>query len=281
MGNNVIAGWRSCRVAKFSPYATSPPRYLPLNWVAFLLLSCMLLLSCSNRSQTLDRIQADGVMRVGLDPTFPPFENGDGGLHGIDVDLARAIGREMGVEIEFVLFGYDGLYDALLIDRCDILISALIIDDTKTKEFAYSDPYFNAGQFIVTHESNRSINRLTDLEGQKVAVETGSAGHVEAISAQNRVRNLTILTYPTPDDAMWPVLQQELPAALIDQVNARLYIQTHPSLSLVEEPLTVEPYAVVTRKDDDSLLNEINLVLENLQSTGEIDQIIGQWIGSP
>ena len=95
----------------------------------------------------------------------------------------------MGVEIEFVLFGYDGLYDALLIDRCDILISALIIDETKTKEFAYSDPYFNAGQFIVTHESNRSIKSLADLEGQTVAVETGSAGHVEAISAQNRVRN--------------------------------------------------------------------------------------------
>ena len=100
-------------------------------WLILILLVGLACSGCTGRAQTLDRILADGVIRVGLDPTFPPFENGDGGLHGIDVDLANAIGRELGVEVEFVLFGYDGLYDALLIERCDILLSALIVDETK------------------------------------------------------------------------------------------------------------------------------------------------------
>ncbi len=248
----------------------------------FILITSFFLLfsGCTSRSQTLDRIQADGVIRVGLDPTFPPFENGDGGLHGIDIDLANAIGREMGIEVEFVLFGYDGLYDALLIDQCDVLISALIIDETKTKDFAYSEPYFNAGQFLVLHTDSAAVNSLTDFEGKTVSVETGSAGHVAAISAQNRVRDLRIQTLPTPDDAMWTVLQQETAGALVDQVNARLYIQTHPGLTLAPEPITVEPYAIVVRKDDDDLLDELNRVLDRLTSSGELEQIVGQWIGT-
>ncbi len=248
----------------------------------FILITSFFLLfsGCGNRSQTLERIRADGVIRVGLDPTFPPFENGDGGLHGIDIDLANAIGRELGVSVEFVLFGYDGLYDALLIDQCDILISALIIDETKTKDFAYSEPYFNAGQFLVVHEETTGVNSLTDFEGKTVSVETGSAGHVAAISAQNRVRDLSIKTLPTPDDAMWTVLQQETAGALIDQVNARLYMQSHSRLSLVAEPITVEPYAIVVRKDDDELLSEINQIIETLSFSGELQDIIDAWIGS-
>ncbi|MEM7803191.1 MAG: transporter substrate-binding domain-containing protein, partial [Chloroflexota bacterium] len=74
----------------------------------------------ANDEDAWESIAASGRIRVGLDPTFPPFENGDTGeLHGIDVDLARAIGRELGLEIDFVYHGYDGLYDALQTGQVD------------------------------------------------------------------------------------------------------------------------------------------------------------------
>ena len=249
-----------------------------LVWLSWLCLIGIALFGCRGDNQTLDRIQADGVIRVGLDPTFPPFENGDGGLHGIDVDLAEAIGRELGVRVEFVLFGYDGLYDALQIGRCDILLSALIVDVTKTKDFTYSEPYFNAGQFLVLREDQNETTELADFEGKTLSVETGSAGHVTAISAQNRVRDLGIKTFPTPDDAMWTVLQGETDGAIIDQVNAKLYAQTHSGLVLAPNPVTVEPYAIVTRKDDGALQRELDRILVGLEQSGELNSIVSRWL---
>ena len=255
-----------------------------LNFFALLALCCLILFGCGPSGETLERIQAEGVMRVGLDPTFPPFENGDSGtLEGIDVDLANAIGRDMGVRIDFVYLGYDGLYDALLIDQTDVLISALVIDPAKTKDFAYSDPYFNVGQVMVIREDSplngtSGSADLTDLEGKTVSVETGSEGHVEAIAAKNLVRDLAITTLPTPADAMWVVLQGEADAALIDQVNARLYIQGQPDLTYAQQPITVEPYGIVTRKGDSRLLSELNQILEDLNESGELEQIISKWL---
>ncbi|MEM8857936.1 MAG: transporter substrate-binding domain-containing protein [Chloroflexota bacterium] len=244
-----------------------------------LILYFTLLTGCGS-SETLDRIQADGVIRVGLDPTFPPFENGDYGvLEGLDVDLANLIGREIGVEVEFVLLGYDGLYDALLIEQCDILISALVIDPAKQKDFAFSKPYFNAGQYLFVHETNPDITSLIDLEGKSIAVETGSAGQVEAISTKNSLKDLQIQTLSTADDALWTVLQLENDAALVDQVNGRLYLQQQPVLEMILNPVTVEPYAIVTRKADSALLNEMDRILANLLPSDEWKQVENKWLG--
>src|SRR5262245_44631595 len=78
---------------------------------------------CQGReAQRWEQIQENGVLRVGLDPTYPPFETADDGeLRGLDVDLARALAAELGLEVQFVYFGYDGLYDALLSNQVDVL----------------------------------------------------------------------------------------------------------------------------------------------------------------
>ncbi|MEM9775236.1 MAG: ABC transporter substrate-binding protein [Chloroflexota bacterium] len=250
-----------------------------ISFFILLTLTFILLTGCGS-SETLDRVQANGVIRVGLDPTFPPFENGDYGvLEGLDVDLANVIGRELGVNVEFVLLGYDGLYDALLIDQCDILISALAIDPAKQKDFAYSEPYFNAGQYLFVHESNQIVVTTSDLEGTRLAVETGSAGHVEAIAIKNSIPEIDLITLPTPDDALWTVLQLENDAALVDQVNGRIYLQQQPTLEMIDNPITVEPYAVVTRRADGALLNEINDILEKLLISDEWIAIEEKWLG--
>lgn len=218
-------------------------------------------------------------MVVGLDPTFPPFENGDTGeLHGIDVDLARAIGEQLGVEVRFSYLGYDGLYDALATEQVDVLLSALVIDLGKTKDFAYTRPYFNAGQFLVVHRETADIETQDDLGGRVVAVELGSEGHVQAIQWERRVPNLTIQPVNTPDDALWLVLQKEADAAVVDQVSGRLYIRNAPELQLLEEPITVEPYAAVVRIDNQTLLEKLDNTLADMEESGELDAIIARWL---
>ena len=73
-------------------------------------------------------IQQTGMLRVGMDASYPPFEEIDettGELRGYDVELAREIGRRLGLEVQFVNIGFDGLYDALITKKVDAVISAL------------------------------------------------------------------------------------------------------------------------------------------------------------
>src|SRR5215211_9463241 len=83
-------------------------------------------------------IQKRGVLRVALDPTYPPFDTLiDGNPAGYDVTLANAIAADLGVRAEFHTLALDTLYDALASDQVDVLISALPFIYERQKEVRY------------------------------------------------------------------------------------------------------------------------------------------------
>ena len=87
------------------------------------------------------RVQLSGVLRVGLDASYPPFEYIDGEtgeIVGYDVDLARLIGKELGVEVELINAGFDGLYPALKMGRFDCVISGFPYDPLLTRDVGFS-----------------------------------------------------------------------------------------------------------------------------------------------
>ncbi len=242
-----------------------------------LLLLLLLLTACRAESGTWQRIQQDGILRVGLDPTYPPFEIGDeNGLHGIDVDLAESIAREMGLgDVEFVWIGYDGLYDGLLTGKVDLLISALIIVPSQMDDFAYSTPYFDAGERLIVPQQSPIIS-MDDLNS--VAVELGAQGHVEALAWQKTVPTLEIQPYNTAEEALTAVLEKNTDGVVMDGINGRLFLQSHPDLRIRPAPVTMEPFAIVVRKDDQTLLKELNDVLEILGKNGRLDEILAKWL---
>lgn len=249
--------------------------------IGLLLIFSLLLTACGGQEDTWQSVQDSGVLKVGLDPTYPPFEvfNGEE-VVGIDADLATALAEELGVEVEFVHFGYDGLYDALLTKQADILISALVVTPERMKDFTYSEPYFNAGENLIVRDSETEIEGMADLNGSSLSVELGSQGHLQASEWERKLPNLTILPFNTPDEALTAVLDKKADAALIDHISGRLFIKEQPGLRRIEEPITVEPYAIVLRAEDNQLLDVINNSLERLQNSGELNKIKEEWLGS-
>ncbi len=84
---------------------------------AALALTLALLVTTAAEAQppsSLARVRATGQLRVGLDATYPPFGIAEGGeFSGFDVDLAQAIGKDLGVRIELVNASFDGIFPAL------------------------------------------------------------------------------------------------------------------------------------------------------------------------
>src|SRR5690348_14542180 len=105
------------------------------------------LVAAVNASSALARVRASGSLVVGIDATYPPFGIAEGGdFSGFDVDIARAIARELGVKAELVNASFDGVFPALQNGRFDVVVSAVTITPERSVTLLFSDPYIAAGQ---------------------------------------------------------------------------------------------------------------------------------------
>jgi polar amino acid transport system substrate-binding protein len=258
--------------------------------ISFLSLFLLILLSaagCRRPDPFLERVQAAGVLRVGLDPSWPPFEyvDDEGEIAGLDVDLARAIGRELAVEVHLVPSGWEGLYGALFAGQFDAIISALPYDPWRTEEAAYSISYFNAGPVIVV-ASGVSVGDPAPAEvlaGRTVHVEYGSEGDVQARRLRKRMPNLEIVTHDTAQEALGATelaaaSGASLDVAIVDAVTARLAIRAGAALRIVGEPLYDEAYVVAVHPDAESLRQAIDRALLDMRESGELQMLIERWL---
>ena len=249
---------------------------------SLLLVTC--LVGCREQDPFLGRVQEAGVLRVGLDPSWPPFESVDaqGEMVGLDVDLARAIGDRLGVEIALVPSGWEGLYGALFAGQFDAIISALPYDPWRTKEAAYSISYFNAGPVIVAHagvdSQGDAIERAGDLAGRTVHVEYGSEGDVQARRLLKKMPDIRIVTHATAQEALAAALADPDSAAIADAVTARLTIRGKAGLQIVGEPLYDESYVIAVHPDAISLQKAIDRALIEMRESGELDALLDRWL---
>jgi polar amino acid transport system substrate-binding protein len=228
--------------------------------------------------ETWARIQREGVMRVGLDPSFPPFEVDNAGqIAGYDVDLAHALAERWGVTVQLVPIHFDGLIDGLLVEQYDAIISAYPYDPRLTQDVAYSEPYFNAGQVLVVREGETAITGVVALAGRRLAVEWGSGGDVEARRLAQRIRDLEIVPFETPAAALDGLRAGQADAALVDAISAYGYIGKSGGVRIVGEPLTDERYIIAVRPDSRQLLKEIDEALIDFRRAGLFEQLRAKW----
>ena len=227
----------------------------------------------------LAEIQRRGMLRVGLDASFPPFEAIDskGQIVGFDVDLAQAIAADLAVELELVNIGFDGLYDALLARRADVIISGLPYDPRWTEDVAYTVNYFNAGQVLVMPKAE-AISAIEDLAGRTVAIEWGSQADMEGRRLARDLPDLTLLRQATAAEAITAVLNGQADAAIVDAVSGlsvaanEIKIVTH---------LTDEWYAAAVHIESQALLEVINQTLTRLEESGQMAEIQARWLRGP
>lgn len=235
--------------------------------------------------RSLERIFAQGVMRVGMDPSFPPFENvhGEtGAIEGFDVDLAWALGKALGdVRPEFISIGFDGLYDALWARRVDLLISALPVDFLLTEDVAYSRPYFNAGLRLLVRADVPEVRGVEDLAGHRLGVEWGSEGDLKGRELRQRLPGLELHPYVSAEEAFSALVRGEVDALLLEGVAALQYAGRSPDVVLLDVLLTDQPYAVAVHPKDRALLRAVNRALDRLEEEGTLRALQEKWFGSP
>lgn len=260
----------------------SKPAFLAILALAAIALAAWFVLARLGREgdETWARIQREGLIRVGMDASWPPFEYIDeptGQIVGLDVDLARAIGQRLGVQVELVNVGFDSLYDALYVGRFDAIISALPYDPLLYGDVAYSISYFNAGQVLVVRSDERGISEAKGLSGMRLGVELGSEGDVVGRQLQKKTEGLSLQTYVAPQDVLRALKEGEVEAAIVDAVSAYQFIAAEGGVQVVGDPLTDELYVIAVRLDSPLLLKAINEALVEMREDGALERLQEQW----
>jgi ABC-type amino acid transport substrate-binding protein len=218
-----------------------------------------------------------GVMVVGVDASFPPFavDNGEG-LYGLDIDLANALGAEMGIPVRFVNMGYDGLYDAVIDGQVDVVISALLVNPARTQEVRYTRPYFDNGLTLIT-DVDSPIDRMAHLPLYSLALEYGSAAQAQARFWLRQLEPFDVLPYELPQYALDAVRLGHADAALVDTTSYYLYQSEHPDWQSEENRYDNAFYSIAIRIDRDETWYWVDKSVESLQANGRLAEIIDRW----
>ncbi|MGQ9676704.1 MAG: basic amino acid ABC transporter substrate-binding protein, partial [Chloroflexota bacterium] len=223
------------------------------------------------------RIKKAGKLVVLVDATFTPMEFKDekGEIVGFDVDLAKELGKRLGVQVEFQNIAWDGIFAALKTNKGDMVWSSVTITDERKKEMAFSDPYYAAGQAILVPASNTEIKGPDDLKGKVVAVQIDTTGQE---AAEKIVGIKEIKKLDGGSEACIMTEQGKADATIIDIMVAGYFAQQHPKVKLVSyTPFTKEDLGVAMRQDDADLVKKVNEILAQMKSDGTIDKTLQKW----
>src|SRR4051812_6010189 len=125
----------------------------------------------------LDEVRQRGVLRVGCEGTYPPFNFKDekGQLTGFDVDIAKGIAAKLGVKAEFTTTEWSALLAGLQAGKYDIIVNQVAATEARRQTFDFSAPYVvSSPQLIVRANETRPMTTPADLKGKTIGVGQGS-----------------------------------------------------------------------------------------------------------
>lgn len=224
-------------------------------------------------------IKGRGELIVATDATYPPLESIDerGEFFGMDIDIAKEIARDMGVDVKFKNILWDNIFDDLKKGNVDIITSSVTITKERAEQLGFSDPYFNAGQVIVsTSSALKSISGPKDLAGYRLGVQPDTTSSTEAKKYTNPS---LVFDYHDYNKAKADLLSGKLDALIIDYPAAVALTKDEQNVQIIGDIFTQEFYGIATQKNQPELIEQINKTIRRLKQAGEIRNLEKKWLG--
>ena len=228
-------------------------------------------------------IEKNGKIIVGLDATFAPmgFTDKDDNIVGFDVDLAKAVGEKLGVEMEFKSIDWDAKYTELDAKNIDCIWNGMSATPERAEKLSLSKEYFNNKIVVMTLKDEVKVAKSEDLAKYNVGIQADSSALevVKEDKAYDKFKD-KIKEYKSYDDAITDMQAGRMDCVVIDEVLGN-YKNTKMKNALKECKYNFgdDFYAIGFRKDDKELTKKVNDALQELIDDGEAAKISKKWFG--
>jgi len=253
------------------------------------LLSTLTLTSCSSDSNK--GILADGVLTVCVDVAANPHidnfpmefygsgsdKRTDGGTikTGFDIDFAKALAEELGVDVKFVEKTY-----ARDFDKYDVIISNMSIASGQDK-FNMSNPYFDNGLVVVANKKSVPITSLKELSSNDyvnvsdAAKESFAENLKDSIGADfsGKAWNDSI------DEIALSLKSKEWDGSITTLSEAMYAVVQKPDDLVINGLVHSEPIGIASQLNDNATTELLNKAIETLQKNGKMKEITTKWFG--
>ena len=234
------------------------------------------------KDSDLAYIQDKGTLIVGI-TDFEPMdykEDGSDEWTGFDAELARLVGKELGVTVEFQEINWKMKETELSSKTIDCIWNGLTWDEERAENMSLTDYYMLNRQVLVVATKNADKYTSVDsLAGANVAAESGSAG--ESVITES-LTNSTYIEKDAQIDVLTELIMGTVDAGVIDYVMANYLINKEGSsfagLTIVENALTTqdEYYSIAFRKGSD-VTAKVNAILKDLKADGTVDTLAKKY----
>ena len=244
------------------------------------------LVSCSKKAvedNSLAALKERGVFVLGLDASFPPmgFTDDDGNIVGYDIDLAKEVASRLGVEFKAQPIDWDAKEMELSTGNIDCIWNGFTITDERKETLEMTKPYLNNEQVLVVKKGS-GINSLKAAAGKIIGVQKSSSAQTAIQDNKEFAASIkeTVL-YPENLIALNDLEIGGVDGVVMDSVVAAYDIKASGKpLEIVREVLKNEAYGVGFRKNEISLRDEVQRILEEMAKDGTVAAISVKWFGT-
>lgn len=226
----------------------------------------------------IEQIKAKGKLVLGTSADYPPYEfhkaiNGKDEIVGFDIEIAKAIAKDLGVELEIKDMKFDGLLAALVVDDIDIIVAGMVPKEERKKSVDFSIQYYQADQnVLVRAEDVGKISSIEALKGLKVGAQKST---VQEDLAKEKTEAAEVKSLSKITDLVLELQNGKIDAVVLVGPVANAYAKQNPKLAVSGISLgSEEGVAVAVNKGTADLLEAINKSLDTMLKAGTIDKFI-------
>lgn len=223
----------------------------------------------------VERIKDEGQLVVGVDQSsylwgFRDPATGD--FAGFDIDLVKAIGKDLlgpDPRITFKTVPTNERVQAIQDGAVDMVVRTMSVNCDRIKKVAFSTAYFEAGQQLVVPKEKSGVEGIDgSLRGKRLCVAESSTAESLMKRPDYKALGARIFTVDNQLDCLVQMQLGRTDATLTDNALGAGQAAQDPSVELVGEPETMEPYGVAMNLEDEDLVRRVNKVLEDYRDKG-------------
>jgi len=228
---------------------------------------------------SLDEIKANGKLVIGTSADYPPYEfhktiDGKDEIVGFDIDIAKEVAKDLGVELEIRDMDFNGLLIAMQAGKVDMVFAGMTPTAERKENTDFTDIYFTANHtFMVKKGDEGNYSSMEDLKGKRIGVQLGS---IQEGIAKDNFEAENIKSLAKISDLALDLGSGKIDAVLVEAPVGDMFTKANEGLALVD--FRVEDpdggCAIALKKGSDEAVAEINKTIQRLKEENKIDEFV-------